>query len=751
MKDSNLHTSIIDTYTDQPSVLPESLRTRIESLWEGDEVQLYAFADLDENLQLCSTWVLLGSTHLGIVTEKSGQEDIYSVDRHAIKHITEITAVSSHLMRFSDSPGAPPLAELRYTHRQHQAMDNIKVAIEQELADAALIKGSADELYAESVSASIKEAQSAVSGNNMAIIWRLIGYVLPYKKELIIGSITAVIMTLANLVPPYITKHLVDMISGNTVVATSETVWKLLGIIASAYMIRVFAMWLRLREMAFLGEYVAHDLRRDLYNKLQTLGLRFFSRKQTGSIISRVSSDTDRLWDFVAFGILEVSVSVIMLISLGTVLMTLDWRLGLVMTLPIPLFLLAFYHHGVSINRIFLKAWRRWSGLTSQVSGTIPGMRVVKAFNQEKKEIERFGHRNARFLDTIIDVHDNWTTFWPRLVFGFHLLSLAIWFFALPRLTGSKDPALTPGTFIAFLLYMTMFLHPLEVIGQMTRMLNRAISSAYRVFEVLDTEPQITNIEEPLKLEPIEGSISFNDVSFSYDGVNRVLRDLNFSVKPGEMIGLVGPSGAGKSTIINLLARFYDTTDGEILIDGQPLRDLDVGHYRRQLGMVLQEPYLFHGTILDNIRYGLEESSLEDVISAAKAANAHEFICKQPQGYETYVGERGLTLSGGERQRVSIARAVLHNPRILILDEATSNVDTETERRIQEALDRLVSGRTVIAIAHRLSTLKRADRLLVIKDGRLAEKGTHDELLQMENGVFKNLHDMQQELHEQFG
>jgi len=508
---------------------------------------------------------------------------------------------------------------------------------------------------------------------------------------------------------------------------------------------------LRLREMAFLGEYVAHDLRRDLYNKLQTLGLRFFSRKQTGSIISRVSSDTDRLWDFVAFGILEVSVSVIMLISLGTVLMTLDWRLGLVMTLPIPLFLLAFYHHGVSINRIFLKAWRRWSGLTSQVSGTIPGMRVVKAFNQEKKEIERFGHRNARFLDTIIDVHDNWTTFWPRLVFGFHLLSLAIWFFALPRLTGSKDPALTPGTFIAFLLYMTMFLHPLEVIGQMTRMLNRAISSAYRVFEVLDTEPQITNIEEPLKLEPIEGSISFNDVSFSYDGVNRVLRGLNFNVKPGEMIGLVGPSGAGKSTIINLLARFYDTTDGEILIDGQPLRDLDVGHYRRQLGMVLQEPYLFHGTILDNIRYGLEESSLEDVISAAKAANAHEFICKQPQGYETYVGERGLTLSGGERQRVSIARAVLHNPRILILDEATSNVDTETERRIQEALDRLVSGRTVIAIAHRLSTLKRADRLLVIKDGRLAEKGTHDELLQMENGVFKNLHDMQQELHEQFG
>jgi ATP-binding cassette subfamily B protein len=701
-------------------------------------------------MKLSTTWVLLGTHNLSIVQDQAGSEQIQTFDRAQIRYVTDISAISCHLMHMGTTEEAAPLAEFRYTHRQHQAMDNIKVAIEQELTDPDSIKSSADDIYAEAVAGSIKEAQSAVSGNNIAIVWRLMKYVLPYKKQLIIGSVTAVIMTLANLVPPYLTKFIVDQISGDTVIASAETVWKLLGFIAVAYLVRVLAMWLRLREMAFLGEYVAHDLRRDLYNKLQTLGLRFFSRKQTGSIISRVSSDTDRLWDFVAFGILEVSVSIIMLISLGSVLIYLDWRLGLVMTLPIPLFLLAFWHHGVSINRVFLKAWRRWSALTSQVSGTIPGMRVVKAFNQEGKEVDRFGARNAKFLDTIVEVHDNWTTFWPRLVFGFHVLSLAIWFFALPRLTGAKDPSLSAGTFIAFLLYMTMFLHPLEVIGQMTRMLNRAISSAYRVFEVLDTEPQITNVADPVKLDPIQGGIEFKNVSFSYDGVNRVLRNINFSVKPGEMIGLVGPSGAGKSTITNLLARFYDATDGEVLIDGHPVKELDVGNYRRQLGMVLQEPYLFHGTILDNIRYGLETCELDDVIRAAKAANAHDFICKQPQGYETYVGERGQTLSGGERQRVSIARAILHNPRVLILDEATSNVDTETERRIQEALDRLVSGRTVIAIAHRLSTLKRADRLLVIKDGQLAEEGTHEELLQIEDGVFKTLHDLQQELHEQF-
>jgi ATP-binding cassette subfamily B protein len=291
-----------------------------------------------------------------------------------------------------------------------------------------------------------------------------------------------------------------------------------------------------------------------------------------------------------------------------------------------------------------------------------------------------------------------------------------------------------------------MFVAPVEVLGQMSRTVNRATSSAHRVFEVLDSEPEVRDVPAPVRLEPVRGRVTFENVSFAYDGVRQVLRGVSFDVTPGELVGLVGPSGGGKSTIANLVARFYDATGGAVRVDGVDVRALDTGHYREQLGMVLQDPYLFHGTILDNIRYGLPNASLGAVVAAAKAANAHDFVCKLAQGYDTIVGERGHTLSGGERQRISIARAVLHDPRILILDEATSAVDTETEREIQEALDRLVAGRTVFAIAHRLSTLRRASRLFVIEDGRLAEAGTHRELLAVPDGIYKKLYELQLQL-----
>jgi len=299
---------------------------------------------------------------------------------------------------------------------------------------------------------------------------------------------------------------------------------------------------------------------------------------------------------------------------------------------------------------------------------------------------------------------------------------------------------------VSFLLYTTMFVAPIEVIGQMARTVNRATSSAHRVFEVLDSEPEVRDAPEAVRLAPVRGRVSFDNVTFAYDGVRQILRGVTFDVQPGELIGLVGPSGGGKSTVVNLIARFYDVSGGAVRIDGVDVRELDTGHYREQLGMVLQDPYLFHGTVMDNIRYAMPDATFGAVIEAAKAANAHDFICKLGQGYDTVVGERGHTLSGGERQRISIARAVLHNPRILILDEATSSVDTETERQIQEALERLIAGRTVFAIAHRLSTLRRASRLFVIRQGRLVEAGTHAELLATNDGVYRRLYEMQLQL-----
>jgi len=320
-----------------------------------------------------------------------------------------------------------------------------------------------------------------------------------------------------------------------------------------------------------------------------------------------------------------------------------------------------------------------------------------------------------------------------------------VWAFALPRLLGHGAP-LSAGVFVSFLLYTTMFVAPIEVIGQMARTVNRATSSAHRVFEVLDSEPEVRDVAKPVRLEPVRGAVSFENVTFAYDGVRQVLRGVTFDVQPGELIGLVGASGGGKSTVVNLIARFYDATGGVVRIDGVDVRRLDSGHYREQLGMVLQDPYLFHGTVMENIQYAMPSATPAAVIAAAKAANAHDFICKLGQGYDTVVGERGHTLSGGERQRISIARAILHDPRILILDEATSSVDTETERQIQEALERLIAGRTVFAIAHRLSTLRRASRLFVVQQGRLAESGTHRELLEKGDGIYRRLYELQLQL-----
>jgi len=611
-----------------------------------------------------------------------------------------------------------------------------------------------DHEYARSVAAPIREAQALVAGNQAAVLLRLLGYLGRYKKEVALGFMAAALITGLSLIPPYLAGYLIDSVvkpvqSGEMQMDRGVlAAWIAVGAMALVYLVRQASGLVRLRHMAMLGEWIARDLRTELYEHLQRLSLGFFSRKKTGSLITRVSSDTDRLWDFLAFGIVDVSLSGAMLAGLTLVLLSLDRKLGLVMVIPVPLFIWAIFKHGEHLNRYFIRAWRKWSRVTDVLSDTIPGMRVVKAFNQENREVERFKQRNMDVTEEYNRIHHSWTTFWPALMMAVHGTTVAVWGFAIPRLlgTGPEGVTLTAGTFVSFLLYTTMFVGPMEVIGQMARTVQRATTSAHRVFEILDTEPEIVEHPDPVRLSPVEGRIEFQGVSFAYDGVKQVLRGVSFQVEPGEMIGLVGPSGSGKTTITNLIARFYDVSAGRILVDGVDIRELDMGHYRKQMGMVLQDPYLFYGSVLENIRYGHPEATHERVVEAAMAANAHDFIVKLPQGYDTIVGERGQNLSGGERQGVSIARAILHDPRVLILDEATSSVDTETERKIQEAMDRLVAGRTVFAIAHRLSTLHRSSRLFVMRNGCLVETGTHEELLALADGIYARLHGLQMEL-----
>jgi ATP-binding cassette subfamily B protein len=753
MSTLQLDDHIIARYTAQPSRLPTELRREIEHAWNGAPVQLYALADLDQSLRLAETWFALGPTDIAVARRSGEGWEVRSVERSRIEAVREAPGLSANTLSILGEPGEPALALLRYTHRQRRAFENIRFVLEEQLAghQRDVPSVDADRMYADSIARPIREAQALVSGRQTAVIRRLLGYLTPYRRQLTLGMTAATVITLVSLVPPYLAGLLIDRVvrpaqAGTLPLARAWTIaWIAVGAMAAVYLVKQAAAYIRLRLMAILGEWVARDLRDELYEHIQRLSLSFFSRKRTGSLITRVSADTDRLWEFLAFGVVDVSLSLVMLLGLGTVLLSLDWRLGLVMTLPVPLLCWVIYRHGENISRLFIRAWRKWSRVTDVLSDTIPGIRVVKAFNQEQREIERFAERNEDVTAEFNRIHASWTTFWPLLVLGIHAMTVTVWVFAVPRLLGS-GASLPVGTFVSFLLYTTMFLGPIDVIGQMARTINRATTSAHRVFEVLDTEPEVRDVAEPVRLEPVHGRVTFEHVTFGYDGVRQVLRGVSFDVTPGELIGLVGPSGGGKTTIVNLIARFYDVTGGTIRVDGVDLRRLDTGHFRRQIGMVLQDPYLFHGTVLENIRYGLPEAPLAQVVTAAQAANAHDFITKLQHGYDTVVGERGHTLSGGERQRVSIARAILHDPRILILDEATSSVDTETEREIQQALERLVAGRTVFAIAHRLSTLRKASRLFVIEDGRLVEHGTHAELLATPDGKYRNLYELQLQL-----
>lgn len=751
---------IIEKFYKQEGCLPKKIETIVTDV-KNHKIMIYALSDMNEDYQFHEKWIVLTTKSLFVFEDN--QRDYNEIALQEISDIRLTTAPSCQTITLIKGHDMPALLKMRYTGRQKVVFDQIKFLLEEfikennEFLNRENGKAAID-IYQDGVSQSIIEAQNMISSEKQEALYRLLKYLVPYKQQLFTGLVGAVFATAFSLVPPLITGALLDDIIRPyqkglmTVDHASSMALNLFGLLVLCYVCKELFLYLRLNRMSKIGEYVASDLRKELFEHLQTLGMDFYSKKHSGSIISRVSSDTERIWDFVAFGVVEVSIAFMSLIGLSTVLMFLDFKLGLIMTIPVPIMLYSIYAHGNRMKALFIKAWRKWSSVTSILSDTIPGMQVVKAFNQEQKTITKFNNKNNDVTDEFMAIHEVWTGFWPKLMLAIHTSVMAVWFFAIPRLltNTTEDAFLSAGTFISFLLYMTMYSAPIEVIGQVTRMLNRALSSAHRIFEILDTNPTIENGKNAICEDSLKGQIEFKNVSFSYDGVKKVLKRMNFSIRPGEMIGLVGSSGGGKSTITKLLTRFYDVDEGKILIDGIDLKSIEIGSLRKQVGMVLQEPYLFHGSIWENINYGRDTVDMKKIIESAKAANAHDFILSLPNGYDTIIGERGHTLSGGERQRVSIARAILCDPKILILDEATSAVDTETERNIQGALDNLIKGRTVIAIAHRLSTLRKANRIFVVDKGCLAECDTHENLLNKEDGIYKKLHQMQKEMDESF-
>ena len=494
--------------------------------------------------------------------------------------------------------------------------------------------------------------------------------------------------------------------------------------------------------MAWVGQNITRRLQNETYEHLNALSIDFFHERDTGNLMSRITHDVSRLRDFIANGLQDIVGDSLTIIFMCAIMVHYNWKLALWTLIPIPCLIFFTIFFGKKMSKVYHVLWKRYANISTILASTIPGVRVVKAFARERYEINRFSDLTYQVFSGELNAAKLGTLYRPIMEFIVFTGRTIIWLVGGWQIFQGD---LSLGTLIMFQSYMMGFIRPVHTLCQMNERFIRAGTSAERVFEIMDTPPSVADKQDAVALANIRGAVEFRDVYFSYDNEKNALNGVSFQVEPGEMIGLVGHSGAGKSTLINLITRFYDPNDGTIMIDGHDSRDIQVKALRQQVGVVLQDPFLFQGTIAENIGYSKPGASRREIIAAARAANAHDFIIKFPDGYDTMVGERGARVSGGERQRISIARAILKNPRVLILDEATSSVDTETESKIQEALERLVQGRTVFAIAHRLSTLKYADRLVVLKEGEVDEIGTHEELL-AKAGTYAGLCEKQTEL-----
>ena len=583
--------------------------------------------------------------------------------------------------------------------------------------------------------------------NKTATLARLFSYAAPFKIQaaVLLALMFAGIAT--GLFPGIIVRHLTDDVLVPTRPTSAEVRFSLLGIwvgwmIASRIVDAALTIF-RGRLSAYLSGIITYKLRTDVHEHLQSLGMSYYDKKQSGALMTRVTQDVNELNNFLVDGLQVLVVNGLTLLGILIILLTQNWRLTLLVLIPAPIVVYLTRRAWKFLRGRWHRVWFLRSALSAGLNATLSGARVVKAFAQENREISKFNKRSQAMFEANLNVEQNWATIFPLINLVMTAGSFVVWYAGGRNVIGA---AITFGTLNMFLFYLGQLYGPLQGMTRIADWLSRALTAAERVFEVLDTEADVRDEADAVDMPRINGAVEFKNVSFGYDKSRRVLENLDLAIAPGEMIGLVGHSGAGKTTIINLLSRFYDPVEGEILIDGVPMNHIKVNDLRRQLGIVLQEPFLFPGTIAENIAYANPDAAPEAIMRAAKAANAHDFIMRFPDGYDTQVGERGVKLSGGERQRLSIARAVLHDPRILILDEATASVDTETEKQIQEAITRLIKGRTTFAIAHRLSTLRNADRLLVMDKGKLAELGTHDELMQKEGGTFRRLVEMQTEI-----
>lgn len=570
----------------------------------------------------------------------------------------------------------------------------------------------------------------------MTLYLRILSYIKPYMHRLIFAMFCTIMAAAGNLYIPWIIKDMIDEVLADK--NGTMLNWIAASIIA-IFVVRGLFWYGQNYLMSYVGQSVIIDIRAAVFKKLQRLSVSFYDKNKTGTIMSYVTNDVNALQSAMVENTIEMITEGFILIGSVVAMIYLDWRLTLftVCTFPVVLWFMEFF--GKKIRKTGGRIQECTADITSVLQESVASARVIKSFVREDYEVDRFdvenranfraNMKNAQLMATLTPV--------VELVAAIGV-TMIIWYGGNNVINGT----ITAGSLVAFLTYAVNIFNPIKRLTRVIGNIQKALAAAQRVFMIIDMPEEIAESRDAKQLPEVSGKVEFQNVSFAYDDKGNVITDLSFSVKPGEVIAIVGPSGAGKSTIANLLPRFYDVNKGDIKIDGHSVREVTLDSLREQVGIVPQETMLFNGSVYNNILYGRLDATKEEIEAAAKAANAHDFIMQLTDGYETKLGDRGVNLSGGQRQRIAIARAILKNPRILILDEATSALDTESERVVQEALDRLMVGRTSFVIAHRLSTVKNADKILVLEKGNLVESGTHDELLALD-GLYAHLYKIQ--------
>lgn len=570
----------------------------------------------------------------------------------------------------------------------------------------------------------------------MTLYLRILSYIKPYMHRLIFAMFCTIMAAAGNLYIPWIIKDMIDEVLADK--NGTMLNWIAASIIA-IFVVRGLFWYGQNYLMSYVGQSVIIDIRAAVFKKLQRLSVSFYDKNKTGTIMSYVTNDVNALQSAMVENTIEMITEGFILIGSVVAMIYLDWRLTLftVCTFPVVLWFMEFF--GKKIRKTGGRIQECTADITSVLQESVASARVIKSFVREDYEVDRFdvenranfraNMKNAQLMATLTPV--------VELVAAIGV-TMIIWYGGNNVINGT----ITAGSLVAFLTYAVNISNPIKRLTRVIGNIQKALAAAQRVFMIIDMPEEIAESRDAKQLPEVSGKVEFKNVSFAYDDKGNVIKDLSFSVKPGEVIAIVGPSGAGKSTIANLLPRFYDVNKGDIKIDGHSVREVTLDSLREQVGIVPQETMLFNGSVYNNILYGRLDATKEEIEAAAKAANAHDFIMQLTDGYETKLGDRGVNLSGGQRQRIAIARAILKNPRILILDEATSALDTESERVVQEALDRLMVGRTSFVIAHRLSTVKNADKILVLEKGNLVESGTHDELLALD-GLYAHLYKIQ--------